>query len=68
MNALVSVFSKNSLNGRDVPLYIISSGIFSDVIGIVIGFVAGSITCHGIKVGVFEAGAKPSFIAAIGSG
>jgi hypothetical protein len=32
------------------------------------GLAAGSITCHGIKVGVFDAGANPSFIAAIGSG
>jgi hypothetical protein len=68
MNALVSVLFKNWLNGREVPLYIISSGIFSDVTGIVTGFSAGLITCQGIKVGVFEAGANPSFIAAIGSG
>ena len=68
MNAFVSVVFKNSLNGSDVPLYIISSGIFAEVTGITTGLVDGSITCHGIKVGVFEAGANPSLIAAIGSG
>jgi hypothetical protein len=32
------------------------------------GFVFDSIQCPGIRSGVFEAGAKPSLIAAIGSG
>jgi hypothetical protein len=65
---LVSVCFKNSLNAKELPLYIISAGIFSDARGKVIGLLAGSITCLGIKVGVLEAGANPSLIAAIGSG
>ena len=67
-NALVSVCFKNSPNASEVPLYIISAGIFSEATGIDIGLSEGSITCHGINVGVLEAGAKPNFIAAIGSG
>ena len=59
---------KNSLNAREVPLYIISAGIFSDATGSAIGLSEGSITCHGIREGVFEAGASPNLIVAIGSG
>jgi hypothetical protein len=68
MKAFVSVCFKNSLKGREVPLYIISLGIFSAVTGIAVGVDAGSITCQGINVGVLDAGAKPSFIDAMGSG
>ena len=44
------------------------SGVASVLVGQAIGLSEGSIVCHGIKVGVLDAGAKPSFIVAIGFG
>lgn len=43
-------------------------GIASVEVGSEIGVPDGATTCHGSRVGVFDAGASPSFIAAIGFG
>ena len=40
----------------------------SVAVGQVIGVEEGVTVCQGIRVGVFEAGARPSFIVAIGFG
>jgi hypothetical protein len=51
-----------------LPFQATVSGVASVLVGQSIGLSEGSIVCQGIKVGVFDAGASPSFIAAIGFG
>ena len=66
--ALVFVRSKKSCHLICLPFQATVSGVASVLVGQSIGLSEGSIVCQGIKVGVFEAGAKPSFIVAIGFG
>ena len=67
-NALVFVRSKNSCHLICLPFQATVSGVASVLVGQAIGLSEGFIVCHGIKVGVLDAGAKPSFIVAIGFG
>lgn len=67
-NAFVEVFERNSLNGICVPPQFTVAGIVPLLVVQTTGEAAGSTTWNGIRVGVLDAGAKPSRIAAIGSG
>ena len=66
--ALVEVLDRNSLKGICVPPQFTVVGILAFLVVQATGEVAGSTIWKGIKRGVFDAGARPKRIAAIGSG
>ena len=67
--ALVLVLERNSSNEIFSPFQVTTVGVSElATLQVIAGFGLDAIQCPGSKSGVFDAGAKPNLIAAIGSG